>query len=405
MMLVRLAWRNVWRNRRRSLIILTSIVVGVVASLFIDAFSRGYIKQVFENELGSHMAHIQIHARGFSDNKVVQGFMADDGFALAAARADPVVLHATRRTITFGLASSASNSSGASIVGVDPAEEAAVTTIARSVASGRYLSGAPNEILIGERLAATLDVGLGDRVVAMASTADGKVGTEMFRVVGLYRTVSSVFDRMYVYIPIADAQRMLHAEGRIAEIAIVTREIGHVTAVRDALRRRLDTRYEVLSYRDIMPSLIAMMEVTESVLNVFAYIIGLAMVFGIINMMLMSVFERIREFGVLKSIGMGNGTLLLLIELEALLLGCVGAAAGAVLGIGVNLLLGHSGLNFAAFAEGLAAFGTGAILYPVLDYDAVVSTALVIIAFCLVAALYPAARAMKLEPIHAVRYE
>jgi len=162
---------------------------------------------------------------------------------------------------------------------------------------GRYLSGAKHEILISERLSETLDIGIGDRVVAMASALDGKVGSDMLRVVGLYQSANSSFDRMCIYIPLENAQEILRVGYQISEIAVIANDLNTVTAIKNDLLEKLGTSYEVLSYHDLIPSLLSQMEILEQSMFIFYFIIGLSMIFGIINTILMSVFERIQEFG------------------------------------------------------------------------------------------------------------
>ncbi len=404
MMLLRIAWRNLWRNKRRSFIILTSIIVGVAAMDWMDGLARGYVIQMLENQLGAHTAHLQIHAAGFNDNKVVQNYMPHSDTVVARVRATPLVRNFSRRIVAFGLLSSAGNSSGVSLIGIEPEQEKLITTIHRNIVEGRYLGTGEHEIVISRNMAKTLDVGPGDRVVAMASARDGTIGSEMFRVVGIYRSASLSFDRMYVYVPLSTAQQMLHVDSSVAEIAVLAAAIDSVGAIQHELSSKLGPAYEVRSYRDLLPSLVSQIEVTNSLMYLFYVLIGAALIFGIINTFLMVVFERMREYGVLKSIGMNNTYVLAMIELEALLLGVIGCVAGTALGAGIVLVVGKVGLNLALFAEGLAAFGTGAILYPVLDWSSVVLGALIIVLICLLAAVYPARRAMKMEPVQAMMY-
>lgn len=404
MMMLKLAWRNIWRNRRRSLIILTSIIVGVVAIVFIDSLDRGFLKQMFDNQLGAHTSHLQVHKRGFNDNKIVQNFMVEYKTVVSAIESNANVKNYSKRVIAFGLLSSASNSSGVSLVGIEPNAEEKITTIKQSIVEGRYLSGSKHEIVISKKLAETLDVGLGDRVVAMASALDGTIGSDVFRVVGLYQSPSSDFDKIYIYIPLGNAQELLRVGNEISEIAVIAYQVDSVGQIKNHLLAVLGTPYEVLSYQELLPLIVMSMELMEQILFVFYVIIGLAMVFGIANTMLMSVFERIYEFGVLKATGLQDSKLFVMIVLEASLLGLLGTSVGAAIGLAINVPLTYSGLNFAAFSEGLASFGTGAIVYPVLNYSGVASAILVVFATCCIAAVYPAYRAVKLEPMSAMRF-
>ncbi|MDD8017306.1 MAG: ABC transporter permease [Bacteroidota bacterium] len=403
-MLFTLAWRNIWRNTRRSLIILTSIVVGLAAMIFMEGLARGLMRQTLENQLGAHVAHIQIHKRGFNDNKVVQNFMVNSDSILSVLPQYGAIKTFSERTIAFGLLSSATNSSGVSIVGIRPSQEEKVTTIKRSLIEGRYLSGEPREIVLSKRLSESLNIGLGDRVVAMASALDGKIGSEVFRVVGIYHTSNSSFDKMHIFIPMQNAQEMLHAGSQTAEVAILAGSIDSVQTLKNNLEKKLGSDYEVLSFYDLVPSLVKQIEVTDQMMIVYYLIIGVAMIFGIINTMLMSVFERIHEFGVLKAMGMKESKLFSMVVIEAFLLGVVGTLTGTIIGISITLVLQKTGLNFASFAEGLSSWGFASIVYPLMDYSSVMTNVMVILFICILAAMYPAYRAVKLEPINAIRY-
>jgi putative ABC transport system permease protein len=253
-------------------------------------------------------------------------------------------------------------------------------------------------------LAKTLDVGLGDRVVGMVSGVDGTVGSELFRVTGLFQSASLSYDKMNIYVLIADAQSMLHVDGRIAEIAAIADVPDSALAIKASLEKALGNDYEVHSYHDLLPNLLSQIELTEQVMLIFFFLIGAAMLFGIVNTLLMSVFERIRELGVLKSMGMRDSQVALMILIEATLLGVIGTIFGVAIAVVVNLVLSRTGLNLAMFSEGLAAFGTGAIIYPVMKLWSSVQEVLVVIVMCLIASIAPIRRAMRLEPVDAIHH-
>jgi putative ABC transport system permease protein len=403
-MLLTIAWRNIWRNKRRSLIVLSSVAVGLVAILLNDGLSIGMVRQIFENQIGSHVSHIQIHSKGFNDNKVIQNSMTDPGRVGEVLARTPGIVHYSPRVVTYGLLSSAVNSSGCIIVGIDPAMEREVTTISRSVVEGTYLSGKRHEVVIGKELAEKLNVGLGDKVVGMASTMSGSVGADMFRVVGLFQTVSSEFDKSYMFISLENAQDMLEMGTAVSEFAIITRDRRQAEQISDQLASALGPSYEVLTYADIMPLMISQMRIYEESMYIVYVIVGLAMIFGIINTMLMSVFERIREFGVLMSIGMKNSRLVGMILMEAAVLGVVGAVVGLLAGLALIIPLSHSGLNLSMFSESLTSFGTGSVIYPVLRFSAVVESMVIIPFVAVIGAIYPALKAIRFEPVRAIRY-
>ncbi len=403
-MLLRLAWRNIWRNKRRSIIILGSVVVGMAIIVFFDALVAAFLNQTFENQIGSHTAHIQINRKGFNDNKTVQNYLSDVETVESRLRENPGISHYSKRIITFGLLNSAYNSTGISIIGVNPDDEQYVTTIKQFIVEGRYFDGGANEIVLSRRNAELLQVGLGGRIVGMTSTLDGSIGSEMFRVVGLYQTVSSGFDRIYVYIPLATAQQMLGLGENISQFALIASDIDDVPVLRSTLQDSLGDEYEVLSYAEIMPLLLTMIDMSQQSMVFIYVIIGIAMIFGIINALLMSIFERIREFGVIMSIGMKNNRLFIMIMLEAMLLGVIGIIGGTIIGGGITLQLQSSGMNLAAFSEGLASWGIGAVIYPELGMITIVRAAFVILITCVLASVWPAVKVIRLKPVEAMRY-
>ena len=403
-MLIRIAWRNLWRNRRRSLIIQSSVVIGVVAIIFLDGLMNGMLYQMLFNQVSSTIAHIEIHKNGFNDNKSVQNFIPDNEIIEKTIQEEPGVKYYSRRVISFGLLSSASNSSGVYIYGVNPPEEINVSSISNSIIEGNYLSGSDREIVIGQGLADKLGVSLGDKVVAMTNRDDGKIGSDLFRVTGIYKSFSSEFDKSYIYIPIQNAQTMMNIGDNIYEFALILNDYKNAQAVTNDLRSRLSYDYEVLSYRDILPLLIIQLDLYKQSAFIITFIVSLALIFGIINTMLMAVFERINEFGVLMSIGMSSSKIFLMIVWEAFILGVIGTIAGFVIAMLLHLIVSNTGINLSMFAASLDSFGLGATIYPQLLIENIINTLVTIPFISVLGAIYPAYKAIKLELVYALRY-
>lgn len=403
-MLLKLSWRNLWRNRRRSLIVLAAIVLGLIVLVLTEAYTAGMLKQMLDDQIGSHVAHMLIHKKGFNDNKIIQNYLPSADAVESALERGGLSEAASRRIVAYGLASSASNSSGVSIVGVEPEKESRITLIKSWVVEGSYLSGGEREIVIGRGLAERLGVELGGKIVLMSSAKDGTVGSDVFRIIGLYESSNGEFDKAYVYIKLGNAQRMLGLDSQVNEIAVLARNPDEVSTLQENVKAALGDEYEVLSYDELLPALMAILEVADSSMGIYYLIIGIATIFGIINTLLMSVFERIREFGVLMAMGMKNKEVFSMVLMEALLLGVIGTVAGLVVGMAIYVPMWTYGLDLSSFSEGLKFIGVSATVYPLITPIALVRIILIIPFISVLASVYPAVRAIRLVPVRAIYY-
>ncbi len=403
-MLFKIAWRNVWRNKRRSLIVLVSIVVGVTALILNDTLSIGWSEQMLNNQIGLDAAHLQISRKGYHDDPTLEKSIPNGAAIDSLLKNEPLIRHYSERLVFYGLVSSSANSSGITIVGIQPKKERNITTIHQFIVEGQYLDGGEREILISRKLAQKLAVDLGEKVVILASRPDGKIGSEVFRVSGLFQSVNADFDKSHIYIPIQTARRMMEVGPYVSQFAVIARDFQKIDQLKLKLRQELPDRDEVMSYREILPLLVLQVKLYDEFSYITYFIVGLALIFGIINTMLMAVMERIHEFGVLKSIGMPNGRIFRMILYEALLLGVTGMAFGMLCGYLLYLPLSHSGLDLSQFASSLASFGTGAIIYPVLKLKTMINVVIIIPLFAVGGAIYPAYKAVRFVPVEALRY-
>ncbi|MBU1679056.1 MAG: ABC transporter permease [Bacteroidetes bacterium] len=403
-MLIKIAWRNIWRNKRRSIIVLSSVIVGIVAAICMDALQNGMLYQMLFNQINLSTSHIQIHKNGFIDNKIVQNTIPDNNAAEQAAIENEHVSFYSKRVITFGLISSANNSSGIFLFGVDPELEKNVSIIISSVVKGKYFETGIREVLIGTTLSEKLQVDIGDKIVCMANMKDGSIGSDVFRVIGIFRSPDSEYNKAYIYVPITDAQNMLELGAEYHELAIITKDYHFAPQAADEIESKLGERFEVLSYDEVLPLLVMQLDMYKEMIYVINFIIGLALIFGIINAMLMAVYERTQEIGVLMAIGMKNGKIVNMIVLEAFLIGLLGTIIGVVLGWVLYKGVLINGIDLSSFAESLDSFGIGAILYPKLSMENLISLLLTIPLISIIGAFYPAYRAVKLQPVTAIRH-
>ncbi|MBX3045041.1 MAG: ABC transporter permease [Candidatus Kapabacteria bacterium] len=403
-MIFTIARRNLWRNRRRTLIVISSVIAGVVAIILNDSVGNGIVSQMLDNQINLHTSHIQIHQNGFNENKSIQAVLPDPNFVEDILNQNSNIATYSKRTIAFGLLNSANSSAGATFVGIEPEAESKITSIKSSIIEGKYPEIGKRDILIGKKMAEKLEVEVGGKIVAVTNSSDGNVNSELFRVSGIFRAGSSDFENSNIYIPYDFAENLLELGGSFHEFAIVTNSKEDIEIIKTQLSDSLGDEYEILSYRDLLPLIVSYIEAYKSTIIIFYIIIGLAVLFGIINTMLMSVFERVQEFGVLMAIGMKNKKIYLMVVLESLVIGVIGSIFGFIIGMAIYLIISNTGIDLRAFSESLESMGLSAIIFPSVNLKLIINSMLVMPVTSVIGALYPAYKAIKLQPTDAIRY-
>ena len=404
MMLVKIAWRNIWRNRRRSLIVILSIVVGVVGLMLNDSFGKGMMNEMLNNQIETHYAHMQIYDKQYRNDKVIENRIENPNEISAILDEQQNVKHFSKRVEVFGLISSAANSQGVTFVAVEPEKEKKITNVEKTILKGQYLSGKDNEILISQELADQLEIETGDKVVGITNATDGSVVNELFRVVGIFRTNDSNFDKTHIYVPLKDMQRILEIGDAVTGFAVMLNNKVKIQDKTENINSNLPENTEAYSYRDLLPLIVAMIGMYEQSILAFYIIIGIAVLFGIINTMLMSVFERVQEFGVLMSLGMKKVKIFRMIMTEALFLGIIGSVIGVVIGLLLFIPLSNSGIDLSLFSESMQSFGLGSVIYPEMDVTILIYSLFTMPVATMIGAIYPAFKAVRLQPTDAMRY-
>jgi putative ABC transport system permease protein len=398
-----MAWRNVWRNKKRSFVILTSIALGLCGGIFATGVMTGMAESMVDTAIDRDLAHIQIHTRAFKDNPLVQNSLPDADSLIAQLRSIPGITGISGRAKIEGMASSPETNSGVEIVGIDPAAEASTTTIFKRIVEGKYLaSGRPNSVIIGKVLAEKLGLHLHSKLVLSFPGLDGSIIYGAFRIDGIFETESSLFDKSTVYVDNRDISRLLGVHSIVHEIAIRLARAESVPRVLAALRAAYP-RLAVESWKDLAPELKITDELTNVTMLFFLAIILVGLLFGITNTMLMSVLDRVREFGMVMAIGMKRKRVFAQIVLETGLLSLVGSVVGVSAGILIIDVTHRTGIDLSVFAEGLSSYGISPMLYPALPLEMYFELGVLILLTALGAAIYPGIKATRLKPAEAIR--
>ncbi|NPV87033.1 MAG: ABC transporter permease [Anaerolineae bacterium] len=402
---LRLAWRNVWRQRRRTWIVILGVGLGLALMMWYDGTVAGFEQAIYGNAIQVLGGNIQVHGSGYNaksgQNPLIP--IENDAAILAAAQAQPQVVAAAPRVATTGLASSRKGAFAVSIIGIDPPQEAKISLISQYVRDGRYpASDDKAVVLIGRGLAEVMNVGVGDRITLVGRTASKEVRRHKMTVVGIYDLGLREIEKRSVYIPLAQAQYLYGMEGQVSEIAISLHKMGGERAVMQALAPVLGGN-EISSWETSYPEMRAALGNKNTVMNVFSVIILLIAAIGILNLLTMAVYERTREIGVLGALGMKPREISLLFLLEGGMMGLAGLVGGILLGLCINLLLGQIGLDYSQFAgiTDYMALISGRI-YPTLGLERIVQRGITVVVIALIAAYYPARQAGQRQPAEAL---
>jgi len=401
-MIASIAWRNVWRNKGRSLVVIGAMIVGIwslaFGSGFMQSFLTGYIQSSIKHETSSG----QVHNPEFQTDYDINFFIRDPKDLIKAISNNEAITSVTSRSIVNGMISSTRQATGVKIIGVEPKAEASVTELNSLIHEGEYFEGiSSNPVLIGDKLAEKLKVGVKAKVVLTFQDKEGNITAGRFRVAGILKATSVSISESTVYVLKTDLNRLLQLDDNIHEIAYVTAP----GIDDDEIAHELQSKFpedKIESWRELSPILVFMEQWMASILKLLILIIMSALAFGIVNTMLMAVLERVRELGMLMALGMRRTKVFIMIMVETIYLSTVGGPVGLLVGYLTISYLGQTGIDLSDYSEGLEAIGYESILYPILQPVDYLQIVVGVILTALLASIYPAWKAIKLKPIDAL---
>jgi len=404
--LVKISWRNIWRNPKRSLVMTTAIALGLWAGILISSLMFGLLDQRFKSSIEQHVSHIQIHNPEFLKEPNLNNHIENWEDIKQVLASDPEVKSFSFRTKATGMLATATQTMGVTINGIDPKMEAATTSLKNNLVDGAYFeNGSGNWILVGRNLAEKSKLTVRSRLVLTFQDADGELVSAAFRVAGIFRTSNGMFDEQNVFVHINELTQLVSGATVVNEFAILLNDIDRVEGKKEKLQSKF-ADLTVRNWAEIAPDLAMMQSISQTMLFVMLAIILLALAFGLVNTMLMSVYERVPELGMLMAIGMNKVRIFGMISLETVFLTLVGAFAGMVLGFTSTKWLGKVGIDFGKIGgESFHDFGFDTVVYPIIDNTYFVTITIMVLFTALITSIFPALKALRLNPAQAVKAE
>lgn len=398
------SWRNIWRNKVRSGVVILAVALGVWGLLFLLGFTRGIVRDYVKSNIELQTSHFQIHHPEFKKDYEAKFVIPNSNDLRDSLKKDDYTQSFAQRTVAGGMLNTSRGARGMRIFGIEPAEETKVTNMNEHIIEGSFFEDARrNQILISDDLAEKLKLSLRKKVVLTFQDAGGEIVSAAFRISGIFDTKNTPLDMSRVFVKKSDLNKLMGLEqDQFHEIAVRGGEIDVIDQETKRWRRSFPNLL-VENYKDLSPELELFNSQLRINLIIMTIIFMLALIFGIINTMLMAVLERIKEFGMLLSIGMNKAKVFLMVMLETIMLSMVGVPAGVLLGIVSIAYFKEYGLDLSNFSKAMQNYGINEVVRPYLTLEVYLFVVAAVFVTAVLAAIYPARKATGLNPAEAIR--
>ncbi|MDF2157943.1 FtsX-like permease family protein [Algoriphagus sp. CAU 1675] len=400
---LKFAWRNVWRNKSRSIIIMASVAIGLFAGLFVEGLYVGMMRSRVRIVIDTEVAHLQIHHPDFKQD-YDPNFTVDLDRIKDSLNKVQSIRKVAFRSITQGMLATTTGSAGVQIFGIGVEEEGVVSSLNDKIKEGETLDpDKKNGILIGRKLADKMKVKLGSKLVLTFTDRENNVISGAFRISGIYQTINTPLDERFVYIHRERLNEYLGLGDTCHEVAILLNRDEELDATKTELLAQFP-EYSVKTWRENSPETDLMVGTINQYSTIIIIIIMIALAFGIINTMLMSVLERTREIGMLSALGMNRIKVFSLILGETFILTLIGVPLGVLM---TWISINHYsvvGIDISSFSEeAMSSFGFTSIIYPEFPWENLTSVLVIVVGTALISSIFPSLKAIKLQPADALR--
>jgi ABC-type lipoprotein release transport system permease subunit len=403
-----MAWRNIWRNPRRTVLTICAITFASLLLVFMLSFQFGSYETMINTSVKISTGHLQIQAAKYQEKKSIRYVIPDPQKVAGIVNTIPEVAAYTFRGQAFALISSKNRSYGVVVTGINPPGEANVSRIKKLVREGNFLSATDvNQAVVGKLLAKNLRVTIGDELTLLGQGRDGSIAATVLQVKGIFSSGIDEFDRSAIQIPLSTFQDIFTMDEAVHEIVVIGRALSDVSGIKAQLQEALPALnsrkpLKTLDWQEIMPGLRQAIEMDLVSGLIFYGLLIIVVAFSILNTFLMAIFERTKEFGVMMAIGTSPRRLTKVLLIESMTMTMIGIIAGIVLGIALTYYFQVYGIDFSGGSELLSQFGITGRMYPKLSILSVSIGPFMVLFFTFFAALYPALKIRRLRPVEAM---
>jgi len=401
--LIKIGWRNIWRNKKRSLVVILSIVLGLYGGLIIASLMITLNTQRMDTAINTYLADIQIHDKEYSKEYSLSDTISNIQYLEEKLKTDHRIKSYSKRAVINGMLSNSTGSYGVNVLGIDPESEIKVTNVYSKLIEGDYFeSKRLNTMIVGEKLANKLNLKLRSKVVIAFQDVNGDITSLLFRVEGIFKSGNGMFDDYNVFVKNNSIFSNMPNLNSYHEIPILTTDKNATQSLKFDLQK-IDNSLEVKSWDEIAVELAYANKMLSSFLYIFMLIVLSGLSFGIINTMLMAILERKKEIGMLMSIGMTKIYIFLMICFETVFLSLVAIPFSLMITYFTVDYFSVSGIDLSVVGSGLENFGVGTILYLKLPIEYYLNLSLLVILISSISSIFPAIRALKINPVEATK--
>jgi ABC-type lipoprotein release transport system permease subunit len=402
---IKLAWRNIWRNKRRTIITAASIFFAIFFALIMRGFQLGSYSNMINNAVKLYSGHIQVHASGYSDNRSINNTLKVNNELIDVLKSNENIKQIVPRLESFALGSSGPKTKGVLVMGIDPRKQDEMSNLSGKIIEGQYLKPGDQAVILGKKLSQYLELGINDTIVLLSQGYHGTTAAGKYQVKGIVEIPKPDLDNKIVYLPLSASQQMYYAFDRLTTLSINLHDHQELNNTVNQLESQLSTdKYEVKSWREIMPELVQQIESDNAGGWLMLLILYIIILFGVFGTVMMMVAERRREFGVMIAVGMHKYKLAIIVTLEMLFIGFLGLLAGIAGSMPLIYYLHINPVRLTGeLASSMESFGIEPVMPLAWEVGYYGNQTIIVAVIVIVAVLYPIYSITRIKAVKAIR--